>query len=239
MTSKKTLSIVIPAYNEGRTVHFILDKIKSVELIEGIQKEVIIVNDCSKDNTEEAIQTYIQNNQELPISYFKHEVNMGKGAALHTGISKATGDYVIIQDADLEYDPSEIPNLWNEIKKNSAEVLLTSRLSGSKTTRVHYFWHKVGNRIITLFFNICNNTTFTDIYSGYLIFDISKINLSKLRFFGWGQQAEILTYLVKNSTKIYETPISYYGRTYEEGKKIRFISVFKVFMAIIITRFRP
>ena len=90
----------------------------------------------------------------------------------------------------MEYDPSEIPNLWNEIKKNSAEVLLTSRLSGSKTTRVHYFWHKVGNRIITLFFNICNNTTFTDIYSGYLIFDISKINLSKLRFFGWGQQAE-------------------------------------------------
>ena len=229
-----SLKILIPVYNEEKTIIKILEKISvSCEQIKNY--EVIVVNDGSTDQTNNQLLSH----SNLYSSLLTLPQNRGKGYAIIKGLENIKQGFVLIQDADLEYDPSEIPNLWNEIKKNSAEVLLTSRLSGSKTTRVHYFWHKVGNRIITLFFNICNNTTFTDIYSGYLIFDISKINLSKLRFFGWGQQAEILTYLVKNSTKIYETPISYYGRTYEEGKKIRFTSVFKVFMAIIITRFRP
>lgn len=229
-----SLKILIPVYNEEKTIVKILEKISiSCEQIKNY--EVIVVDDGSTDDTN--IQLLSHSN--LYSSLLTLPQNRGKGYAIIKGLENVKQGFVLIQDADLEYDPSEIPFLWNEIKKNSAEVLLTSRLSGSKTTRVHYFWHKVGNRMITLFFNICNNTTFTDIYSGYLIFDVSKINLSKLRFFGWGQQAEILTYLIKNSTKIYETPISYYGRTYEEGKKIRFTSVFKVFMAIIITRFRP
>ena len=229
-----SLKILIPVYNEEKTIIKILEKISvSCEQIKNY--EIIVVDDGSTDQTNNQLLSH----SNLYSSLLTLPQNRGKGYAIIKGLENVNQGFVLIQDADLEYDPSEIPNLWNEIKKNSAEVLLTSRLSGSKTTRVHYFWHKVGNRIITLFFNICNNTTFTDIYSGYLIFDISKINLSKLRFFGWGQQAEILTYLVKNSTKIYETPISYYGRTYEEGKKIRFTSVFKVFMAIIITRFRP
>jgi glycosyltransferase involved in cell wall biosynthesis len=229
-----SLKILIPVYNEEKTIIKILEKISvSCEQIKNY--EVIVVDDGSTDQTNNQLLSH----SNLYSSLLTLPQNRGKGYAIIKGLENVNQGFVLIQDADLEYDPSEIPNLWDEIKKNSAEVLLTSRLSGSKTTRVHYFWHKVGNRIITLFFNICNNTTFTDIYSGYLIFDISKINLSKLRFFGWGQQAEILTYLVKNSTKIYETPISYYGRTYEEGKKIRFTSVFKVFMAIIITRFRP
>jgi glycosyltransferase involved in cell wall biosynthesis len=229
-----SLKILIPVYNEEKTIIKILEKISvSCEQIKNY--EVIVVDDGSTDQTNNQLLSH----SNLYSSLLTLPQNRGKGYAIIKGLENVNQGFVLIQDADLEYDPSEIPNLWNVIKKNSAEVLLTSRLSGSKTTRVHYFWHKVGNKIITLFFNICNNTTFTDIYSGYLIFDISKINLSKLRFFGWGQQAEILTYLVKNSTKIYETPISYYGRTYEEGKKIRFTSVFKVFMAIIITRFRP
>ena len=229
-----SLKILIPVYNEEKTIVKILEKISiSCEQIKNY--EVIVVDDGSTDETN--IQLLSHSN--LYSSLLTLPQNRGKGYAIIKGLENVKQGFVLIQDADLEYDPNEIPFLWNEIKKNSAEVLLTSRLSGSKTTRVHYFWHKVGNRIITLFFNICNNTTFTDIYSGYLIFDVSKINLSKLKFFGWGQQAEILTYLIKNSTKIYETPISYYGRTYEEGKKIRFTSVFKVFMAIIITRFRP
>ena len=229
-----SLKILIPVYNEEKTIVKILEKISiSCEQIKNY--EVIVVDDGSTDDT----NIQLLSHPNLYSSLLTLPQNRGKGYAIIKGLENVKQGFVLIQDADLEYDPSEIPFLWNEIKKNSAEVLLTSRLSGSKTTRVHYFWHKVGNRIITLFFNICNNTTFTDIYSGYLVFDVSKINLSKLRFFGWGQQAEILTYLIKNSTKIYETPISYYGRTYEEGKKIRFTSVFKVFMAIIITRFRP
>ena len=229
-----SLKILIPVYNEEKTIVKILEKISiSCEQIKNY--EVIVVDDGSTDET----NTQLLSHSNLYSSLLTLPQNRGKGYAIIKGLENVKQGFVLIQDADLEYDPNEIPFLWSEIKKNSAEVLLTSRLSGSKTTRVHYFWHKVGNRIITLFFNICNNTTFTDIYSGYLIFDVSKINLSKLKFFGWGQQAEILTYLIKNSTKIYETPISYYGRTYEEGKKIRFTSVFKVFMAIIITRFRP
>jgi len=229
-----SLKILIPVYNEEKTIIKILERISiSCEQIKNY--EVIVVDDGSTDET----STQLLSHSNLYSLLLTLPQNRGKGYAIIKGLENVKQGFVLIQDADLEYDPSEIPFLWNEIKKNSAEVLLTSRLSGSKTTRVHYFWHKVGNRMITLFFNICNNTTFTDIYSGYLIFDVSKINLSKLRFFGWGQQAEILTYLIKNSTKIYETPISYYGRTYEEGKKIRFTSVFKVFMAIIVTRFRP
>src|SRR5688572_15622677 len=137
----KKLSIVIPAYNEGRTIHLILDRVKAVQLLQGIEKEVIIVNDCSKDDTEEAIQRYMQSNADLNIQYFKHEVNQGKGAALHTGIKCATGQYLIIQDADLEYDPREYNDLLKPIVEGFADVVFGSRFIGGNPHRILFFWH--------------------------------------------------------------------------------------------------
>ena len=138
------LSIVIPAYNEGPTIHRILDKVKAVELWGGLEKEVIIVNDCSRDNTEEAIKAYAAANPDLPIAYYKHEVNAGKGAALHTGIAQATGDFVIIQDADLEYDPNEYNILLRPILDGMADVVYGSRFIGGKPHRILFFWHSIG-----------------------------------------------------------------------------------------------
>ena len=140
------LSIVIPAYNEGPTIHHILNKVKAVQLNQGIDKEVIIVNDCSKDNTEASILAYQAANPDLPIAYFKHEVNMGKGAALHTGIKKATGDFVIIQDADLEYNPEEYNILLQPILDGFADVVYGSRFMGGNPHRILFFWHSIGNR---------------------------------------------------------------------------------------------
>ena len=155
------LSIVIPAYNEGATIHFILDKVSKVELVAGIQKEVIIVNDFSSDNTEEVILKYIENT-DLNIQYFKHEYNQGKGAALHTGISKATGEYLIIQDADLEYDPEEYNDLLKPVLKGEADVVYGSRFMGSNPHRILFFWHSIGNKFLTFCSNMFTNLNLTD-----------------------------------------------------------------------------
>lgn len=234
MTSIKTLSIIIPAYNEGRTIHLILDKIKSVDLLEGIQKEVIVVNDCSKDNTEEAIQTYIEYNKDLPISYFKHEVNKGKGAALHTGISKATGNYVIIQDADLEYDPHEYNILLKPIINGFADVVYGSRFIGGKPHRILFFWHSIGNKFLTFLSNMFTNKNITDMETCYKLFRRETIQSIKLIEKRFGFEPEVTAKISRiEGIRIYEVGISYYGRTYEEGKKIGWKDGFRAIYCIL------
>jgi glycosyltransferase involved in cell wall biosynthesis len=215
------LSIIIPAYNEGKTIHLILNKIKTVELIDNIQKEIIIVNDCSKDDTEQAIIQYQTANPGLNIQYFKHEFNKGKGAALHTGISKATGEYLIIQDADLEYDPNEYNDLLKPICSGFADVVYGSRFMGSNPHRILFFWHTIGNRWLTFFSNMFSNLNLTDMETCYKLFDTKVIQSIKLREQRFGFEPEVTQKIARvPRIRIYEVGISYYGRTYEDGKKI-------------------
>lgn len=215
------LSIVIPAYNEGRTIHFILDKVKAVKLINGVEKEVLIVNDCSKDNTEEAIMAYKAANPDLPITYFKHEVNQGKGAALHTGIRIATGDYVIIQDADLEYDPEEYNLLLKPLLDGVADVVYGSRFMGGNPHRILFFWHSIGNKWLTTLSNMFTNLNLTDMETCYKVFKREIVQSLKLEEKRFGFEPEVTAKISRiPKIRIYEIGISYYGRTYEEGKKI-------------------
>lgn len=233
-----TLSILIPAYNEGRTIHHILNKVKEVNLIGGYTKEVIIVNDCSKDNTEEAIQSYMQQNPELTINYFKHEVNKGKGAAIHTAIAKATGDVCIVQDADLEYDPEEFNILLKPIIDGFADVVFGSRFMGGNPHRVLFFWHTIGNKFLTFLSNMMTNLNLTDMETCYKMFKtelIQSISLNEKRF---GFEPEVTAKIAKvPKVRIYEVGISYYGRTYEEGKKIGWKDGFRAIYCILKYRF--
>jgi glycosyltransferase involved in cell wall biosynthesis len=230
----KTLSIVIPAYNEGKTIHLILDKVKAVKLIGGLQKEVIIVNDCSKDDTEEAIKRYQASNPELHIQYFKHEVNQGKGAALHTGIRIATGDMVIIQDADLEYDPEEYNILVKPILDGFADVVYGSRFMGGRPHRILFFWHTIGNKFLTFLSNAMTNLNLTDMETCYKVFQretIQSLPLCEKRF---GFEPEVTARISRiPKIRIYEVGISYYGRTYEEGKKIGWKDGFRAIYCIV------
>lgn len=230
----KKLSIVIPAYNEGATIHFILNKVKDVQLVNNIEKEVIIVNDCSKDNTEEAIQNYMAQNPELIIQYFKHEINKGKGAALHTGISKATGEYVIIQDADLEYDPEEYNILLKPIVNGFADVVYGSRFMGGKPHRVLFFWHTIGNKFLTMLSNIFTNLNLTDMETCYKVFNTKMVQGLDLQEKRFGFEPEVTAKISAiPKVRIYEVGISYYGRTYEEGKKIGWRDGFRAIYCII------
>jgi len=228
------LSIVIPAYNEGPTIHFILDKVKAVQLINGMTKEVIIVNDCSKDDTEEAVQKYMAANPDLPVTYYKHEVNQGKGAALHTGIRIATGDYVVIQDADLEYDPEEYNLLLKPLEDGVADVVYGSRFMGGNPHRILFYWHSIGNRWLTTLSNMFTNLNLTDMETCYKVFRreiIQNIKLNEKRF---GFEPEVTAKIARiPGIRIYEIGISYYGRTYEEGKKIGWKDGFRAIYCIL------
>ncbi len=230
----ETLSIIIPAYNEERTIHFILDKIQEVKLVNNIKKEVIIVNDCSTDKTEQSILAYIEKNPGLPITYYKHEVNKGKGAALHTGISKATGDYIVIQDADLEYDPEEYNLLLAPVMKTAADVVYGSRFMGGAPHRILFFWHSIGNKILTMLSNMFTNLNLTDMETCYKLFKrpiIQGIQLKENRF---GFEPEVTAKISRiPNIKIYEVGISYYGRTYAEGKKINWKDGFHAIYCIL------
>jgi len=228
------LSIVIPAYNEAKTIHLILNKVKEVQLPLGIEKEIIIINDFSKDNTEEAIIKYKSANTDLNIQYYKHEVNKGKGAALHTGIKEAKGDYIIIQDADLEYDPEEFNVLLKPILNGNADVVYGSRFIGGKPHRILFFWHSIGNKILTTMSNMFTNLNLTDMETCYKLFraDIVKGLSLKEKRFGFEPEVTAKISRIKNIC-IYEVGISYYGRTYEEGKKIGWKDGFRAIYCIL------
>jgi len=229
-----TLSIVIPAYNEERTIHLILDKVRQVTLPPSWGKEVILVNDCSKDNTEGAIKKYQTEHPDFPMRYIAHEVNKGKGAALHTGIQFASGDYTIIQDADLEYDPEEYNILLVPVLKGFADVVYGSRFMGGKPHRILFFWHSLGNRFLTNISNVFTNLNLTDMETCYKLFrsDIIKsLTLKEKRF---GFEPEVTAKVSRaEGVRIYEVGISYYGRTYAEGKKIGWRDGFRAIYCIL------
>lgn len=229
-----TLSIVIPAYNEERTIHLILDKVRQVTLHPGWNKEVIIVNDCSKDNTEGAIRRYQDEHPDFPMRYIAHEVNKGKGAALHTGIAFASGDYTIIQDADLEYDPEEYNILLVPVLKGFADVVYGSRFMGGNPHRILFFWHSIGNQFLTRISNAFTNLNLTDMETCYKLFRsdiIKRLNLQEKRF---GFEPEVTAKVSRvEGVRIYEVGISYYGRTYAEGKKIGWKDGFRAIYCIL------
>jgi len=228
------LSIVIPAYNEATTIHLILDKIHAVQLDGEFKKEIIVVNDCSKDNTADVVATYALKHPDLNIHHVSHDVNKGKGAALHTGIQYATGDYIIIQDADLEYDPEEYNLLLKPIRNGMADVVFGSRFMGSQPHRILFFWHSIGNKCLTFLSNMFTNLNLTDMETCYKLFRADLVKSLKLRENRFGFEPEVTAKIARiPDIRIYEVGISYYGRTYKEGKKIGWKDGFRAVYCIL------
>jgi glycosyltransferase involved in cell wall biosynthesis len=227
------LSILIPAYNEGKTIIRVLEMVESVSLINNIEKEIIIVNDCSKDNTKELVEAYIkQHNRSIKL--FNQEINQGKGAALHRGIKEASGDFIIIQDADLECDPHEFNLLLKPILDGHADVVYGSRFIGGKPHRILFFWHSFGNKFLTLLCNMFGNLNLSDMETCYKLFkseDLKSFSLNEKRF---GFEPEVTLKISRiPKIRIYEVGISFYGRTSEDGKKIGWKDGFRAIYCIL------
>ncbi len=227
----QSLSIIIPVYNEEKTLLNVLNKVKELDTI--CELEVIIVNDGSSDGSKEIID----NNKSLFSKAIHLKKNSGKGKAVIEGIKNCKLDYILIQDADLEYDPNDIIVFLEENNKFNYDIIMGSRFIGTRRSVLH-FWHMLGNKFITFLFNFLNNTTFTDIYCCYCMFKRNLIDVKNLKCNNWGQQAEILTYLVNKNSKIFEIGVNYHGRTYKEGKKIRYYDVFSVTYWIFATKIK-
>jgi glycosyltransferase involved in cell wall biosynthesis len=224
----------VPAYNEAKTIHLILDRVNAVKLIHNLEKEIILVNDCSTDDTEGVVLNYRVSHPEMNLQYYKHEVNQGKGAAIHTGIRKATGEYLVIQDADLEYDPEEFNELLKPVLRGSADVVFGSRFLGGNPHRILFYWHSIGNKVLTRLSNMLTNLNLTDMETCYKLCKtgiIQNIDLKEKRF---GFEPEITAKLARiPEIRIYEVGISYYGRTYREGKKIGWKDGFRAIYCIL------
>ena len=226
-----SISIIIPIYNEEQTLQELLNRVNEIK--ETCELEIILINDGSKDNSKKIIET----NSNLYNKFINLPKNKGKGKAIIEGLNVATKEYIFFQDADLEYSSVDLKKFIKLIEDYKADFIMGSRFI-SESRSVLNFWHKAGNQFITLLYNLLNNTTFTDIYCCHCLFRRTNLNYNELKIFGWGQQAEILTYLSRSSSKIFETAVNYDARKYGEGKKIRFYHVFEVIYVLLFTRIK-
>jgi glycosyltransferase involved in cell wall biosynthesis len=230
----KKISVLVPAYNEQATIQTILQKLASVKLLNGLKMEVVVVNDASKDNTLRIIEEYVASHKDQEIVFYSQPINKGKGAAIHKAIELATGDYVIVQDADLEYDPEEFNDLLKPVYMDNADVVYGSRFIGGNPHRILFFWHSIGNKMLTFASNAFTNLNLTDMETCYKLIraDIAKSLLLKEKRFGF--EPEITAKLARiKDIRIYEIGISYYGRTYAEGKKIGWKDGFRALWCIL------